>query len=71
MSIKMVCFFQIRVSHVSRFIYICDLFTDSSSYNTYVVPSYPSKYDALCNISKLRHALCRQPYGITGLTKYV
>jgi hypothetical protein len=26
------CFFQIRISHVLRFISICDLFTDSLSY---------------------------------------
>jgi hypothetical protein len=26
------CFFQVRMSHVLRFISICDLFTNSSSY---------------------------------------
>jgi hypothetical protein len=26
------CFFQVRVSHVLRFMSICDLFTDSPSY---------------------------------------
>jgi hypothetical protein len=25
------CFFQVRISHVSRFISICDIFTDSES----------------------------------------
>jgi hypothetical protein len=26
------CFFQVRISHVLRFIFICDLLTDSPSY---------------------------------------
>jgi hypothetical protein len=34
-------FFQIRISHVLRFISICDLFTDSPLYNQHYIKQIP------------------------------
>jgi hypothetical protein len=37
------CFFQVRISHVSRLISISDLFTDSSSYMPLKFPFVPHR----------------------------